>query len=133
MSETVAQKPAVEIEPVLQFSVLCDRVVSTPSGKPNFEEVFGMITRPSRIRCFVANRFINGFGTFRQKIRVYKPDAHDFRDSPEATFSLQDRTQAFDVVTQIETDFDKPGVWWIQILLNEKNILSYPLPVLKGP
>ena len=117
---------------MLQFSVLCDRVVSTPSGKPNLEEVFAMIMRPSRIRYFLVNRFIDGVGTFRQKIRIYRPDVHEFRDSPEAAFTLENRTQAFDFISQIETDFDKPGVWWIQILLNDKNILSYPIPVFEG-
>ena len=133
MSETITQKPSTDIEPELQFSILCDRVVITPSGKPNFEEVFSLIIRPSRIRYFMVNRYINGVGAFRQKIRVYKPDTREFRDSPELTFKLEDRALAFDAVAQIETNFDRPGVWWIQILLNEKNILSYPLPILEGP
>jgi len=132
MSEQESRKVQGEIEPLLQTSVICERVVPTPSGKPNLEEVFSLLVRPSLMRFFIFNRYINGLGEFGQKIRIYKPDVQDFIELPELRFRLEDRALAHDMVAQLQVNFDKPGVWWIQILLNDKPILSYPLPVFKG-
>jgi len=62
-------------------------------------------------------------------MRIYKPNAVDFKDGPEVEFKLENRAVAHDVAGQVDIAFDEPGVWWIQILLDDQPVLSYPLPV----
>jgi hypothetical protein len=128
MSES-ASKLESNIKPILQFSVLCDRYVQTPSGKPNFEEVFSLLLKTGTYRFFVVNRFINGLGVHKQKLRFYKPNAIDFKEGPTNEFKIENRAFAIDIATQAFFDFDETGVWWLQVLLDDEPILSYPIPV----
>ena len=128
MNEKLAIQES-NIKPVLQFSVPCDRYVSTPSGKPNLEEVFSLFIRPGPHRFFIVNRFINGLGVHKQKLRIYKPNATEFTEGPEREFKMENRALPYDVLIDVAFNFDEPGVWWLQILLDEEPILSYPIPV----
>lgn len=132
MNEETAFIKKSEIEPTLQFSVLCERYVQTPSGKPNFEEVFAILLCPSTLRFTFVNRYVNGLGEFNQKIRIYKPDIQISWESPELKIKLGDRAHIYDAVATVQRNFEVSGVWWIEILLNNKPIMCYPLPVYDG-
>jgi hypothetical protein len=133
--DTAPKMEAIKEIPSLQFSVLCDNIKVEPgSNKPNFVGVFSLFVRPGIVpQFFQVNRWIDGIGKYRQVTQILSPDLSQYVRTEEITFELKDRTQTHDVINRFQgLNFEKPGVYWVQILLDGEPTLSYPLPVLEG-
>ena len=118
-------------KPVLQFSVLCDGVAS-PDTKAVFIGVFSSFIRPGNMApFFVVNRWIYGKGDFRQKVAIKTPDLkHVIHEAPERKFSLKEEFGAHNIVNGfVNVNFEKPGVYWVEVSLDDEVVMSYPLPV----
>ncbi|OGK64563.1 hypothetical protein A2209_01820 [Candidatus Roizmanbacteria bacterium RIFOXYA1_FULL_41_12] len=118
-------------KPILQFSVLCDGVAKQ-GNKPVFIGVFSNFVRTGVIaQFFIVNRWIYGKGTFKQKIAIKDPDLQKtIAEIPDQEFILKEEINSADIVNGfVNVNFEKPGVYWVEISLDNKLLMSYPLPV----
>lgn len=118
-------------KPILQFSVLCDGIAQQ-ANKPVFIGVFSSIMRVGVIpQFFIVNRWVYGVGTFKQKIAIKDPDLKKtISEVPEQEFSLEKEINGADIVNGfVNINFEKSGVYWVEIMLDKELIMSYPLPV----
>jgi hypothetical protein len=120
-----------DVKPVLQFSLTCDGVAQDSAGKPVFIGVFTSISRLGRVpQFFVANRWVNGQGSFEQTVRLLYPDLSVFATAKPTNFRLQSRASAHDVYSGfVNLNFDRAGVYWISVELGTESVLAYPIPV----
>lgn len=118
-------------EPVLQYCVFCDNIAESEGRKPVFVGIFDNVTRPSIIsQFFVCIRWINGLGEHSCFIRILDPALVEIFKSETVKLSFSHRAlpanfnHAF-----INFEFKTPGVYWIEVYLNDKMHLAIPLPV----
>lgn len=119
-------------KPVLQFSVLCDGVAKGPGNKPVLIGVFNNFVRIGIIpQFFIVNRWIYGKGTFKQKIAIKDPDlTKSVTEVINQEFTLPDETTPVDLLSGfVNVNFEKGGVYWVEISVDDEVVLSYPLPV----
>jgi len=133
MAKDNTTQPAVEekSKPILQFSVLCDGVAKQ-GNKPVFIGVFSNFVRTGVIaQFFIANRWIYGKGTFKQKIAIKDPNLQKtIAEIPDQEFVLKEEINGADIVNGfVNVNFGKPGVYWVEISLDNELLMSYPLPV----
>ena len=128
-AETVNER----LEPVLQFSVLCDAVAQDPNNRKfSLFGLFDKILFPSVMQqFFVVNKWNNGQGNFRQTVEILKPDLSPAVPPAVQTFALPSRTDGGAVVAVgfLLFNFSEPGVWWVQVKLDDELVIAYPLPV----
>ena len=120
--------------PTLQFCVLCDAVAPETQGtsKPSLLGLFSSIRgAPVALpQFFIDCRWINGGGTHVQKIRILKPDLAPLTEVALDPFVLDSRTASCDAISGfINLLFPSGGVYWVEIVLDDKLALSFPLPV----
>lgn len=128
--------PKLEItnKPVLQFSVLCDGVAKGPGNKPVLIGVFNNLVRTGVIpQFFIVNRWIYGTGTFKQKIAIKDPDlTKSVAEVANQEFVLRDETTPVDLLSGfVNVNFEKSGVYWVEVSIDNEVVLSYPLPVFE--
>ena len=119
-------------KPVLQFSVLCDGVAKGQAGKPVFIGVFDNFVRTGVIaQFFIVNRWIYGKGKFKQKIDIKDPELNkNVVEIADQEFDLLSETSPANIITAlVNAKFEKPGVYWVEVYLNNELVMSYPLPV----
>lgn len=123
------------IRPILQFSVLCDSVAHGPDGKAVFLGVFESFKRPVVVPQFaICNRWINGQGRFKQKTRLLNPKLELLVETPYLEFELANRVTVANFQQMLtNVNFSQPGVYWVEVWLNEERVLSYPVPVYAQP
>jgi hypothetical protein len=123
------------IEPILQFSVLCDGVAQDPNGKMAFIGVFESLVRPATVpQFFIVNKWINGQGTFRQSVEILTPDLRLNGGQPSLVQEFALLSQAAGnlvVVGFVNYVFNDTGVYWVQIKLDDEMVMAYPLPVFQ--
>ncbi len=129
---TTQQEITEKSKPILQFSVLCDGIAQGQGGKPVFIGVFSNFVRTGIIaQFFIVNRWVYGKGTFKQKIVIEDPDLQKtIAEIPDQEFVLKEETGGADIVNGfVNVNFEKSGVYWVEILLDNELVMSYPLPV----
>jgi len=134
MAKTNSKKTAnIEAnKPTLQFSVLCDGVAKAQNNKPVFIGVFSNLIRTGVIPQFcIVNRWVYGTGTFKQKVVIKEPNLKNtVAEVAEQEFTLETEVSSADLISGfINVNFDKKGVYWIEVYLDNELIMSYPLPV----
>jgi len=121
--------------PDLQSSILCDDVRQERNGKFILIGLFDAIGIPKfpviYPRLFMVTRWCSGEGEFKQRTRILKPDQSTLliegKDipvrlpNPEAT--------ATSVEAFMNVNFQEPGTYWIEILLDGDLKVRYPLRV----
>ncbi|MBI5412828.1 hypothetical protein HZA42_00590 [Candidatus Peregrinibacteria bacterium] len=119
-------------KPILQFSVLCDGVAKGQGGKPVFIGIFDNFVRTGVIpQFFIANRWTYGKGKFNQKIEIKNPELDkSIAEVANQEFILQNETSPANIISGfVNVNFEKAGVHWVQIFLDDELVMSYPLPV----
>ena len=134
MEKNNTKQPAAEekSKPILQFSVLCDGVAKGQGGKPVFIGIFDNFVRTGVIpQFFVANRWIYGKGKFKQKIAIKDPELKSsIAEVADQEFVLQNETGPANIISGfVNVNFEKAGVYWVEITLDDELVMSYPLPV----
>lgn len=121
-----------QIKPSLQFIILCDGV-SAPDqrGKVSFIGVFDRFLRPGIIPHFtIAIGWKNGLGDYKFKLRLLDLDLKQMLETPDMELHLKHETAPARIDLNIEgMNFAKPGVYWVEILLDGETVQSLPLPV----
>jgi hypothetical protein len=122
------------IRPDLQFSVLCDDVRRENNGKYMLIGLFEAIASvqfPMKYgQLHVINRWCNGQGEFRQKVRIMAPDNALVCETAESPVSLPQTISSLTAHSIFQNvPFEKPGRYWIEILLDDDLKQRYPLMV----
>ena len=120
--------------PDLQSSLLCDDVRQERNGKfiliglfegvgvPRFPAVFQRI-------CIV-NRWCCGEGDFTQRSRIGHPEGREgvLVEGRPVQIRLGDSTEtATSVEVFLNVKFEQPGIYWVEVLLEEDLKIRYPL------
>lgn len=121
-----------QVKPSLQFIIPCDGVSAPdPRGKVSFIGVFDKFLRPGIIPHFtIAVGWKNGKGDYKFKLRLLDLELKQLLETPDMELHLKHETDSARVDLNIEgMNFAKPGVYWIEILLDNETVQSLPLPV----
>ena len=127
----------IKIKPDLQFSVLCDDVRRETNGKLMLLGLFEAInatefpaTHPT---LYVVNRWCKGEGEFIQLIRIVNFRNKDIVfQTDEQTFELTDIDSHHTLISQFNNiTFKEPGKYWVEVLLDGKLIINYPMMLKK--
>jgi hypothetical protein len=121
--------------PDLQMSVLCDDVRQERTGKFILIGLFDVIGMPQFPAVFprvcIVNRWCSGQGVFKEKTRIVGPDSGIVIAEGQGIAVQLPNTES--TVTNVEffmnLKFDKEGVYWIEVLIDEDLKLRYPLRV----
>jgi hypothetical protein len=123
--------------PSLQFSVPCLQV-DDEKGPPSFKYVFYELPFPKFPFQFpegegfyVANGWCNGTGQHVQRMKILDPSrAKTLVDTQDQPFTLKKREEPFMAVNFITGMlFEGPGTYWMQVYIDGRMALEYPLPV----
>ncbi len=81
--------------------------------------------------CYVCNRWAGGAGTFRERVRVTNADGNAVVvESPETQFTLRSRASCHTVICRLNgLAFPKPGIYCVQVLLDDAVVSEYALAV----
>jgi hypothetical protein len=121
--------------PDLQMSVLCDDVRQERTGKFILIGLFDVIGLPQFPAVFprmcIVNRWCSGQGTFREKTRIVGPDNGVVVAEGQGIAVQLPNTEstATNVEFFMNLKFDKEGVYWIEVLIDEDLKIRYPLRV----
>jgi len=121
--------------PDLQSSVMCDDVRQEMNGKFMLIGLFEVITAQQFPLMFpricVVTRWCGGEGVFQQVTRLLKPDQTTVLVKGQSIpVRLQNaEATATNVEVFINTGFEQPGAYWVEILLDNDLKLRYPLRV----
>ena len=120
-------------EPILQYAILCDAVAKDQSGKPVYIGAFDRLNKPTVLPQFVvALKWICGLGTHKFNFRILDPDLSPLQKTDDFSMEFKAKTDTCqNHVPIINFNFNKVGVYWIEIILNSTSHLSIPLPVLR--
>jgi len=124
--------------PDLQSSVMCDDVRQEMNGKFMLIGLFDIITAKQFALMFpricVVTRGCGGEGAFQQKTRLLKPDQTTVLVQGQSIpVRLQNaEATATNVEVFINTGFEQPGAYWVEILLDGDLKLRYPLRVAQA-
>lgn len=135
MAEEHKNNSKEKITPNLQYAILCDGVTPPDQrGKVSFIGVFDKFLRSGVVPNFtLVIGWKNGKGTHTSKIRFLNPDLQEILQTPEISFTLKDETEPSKAILNLgQMNFSVPGVYWIEILMNDETIQSIPLPVEDG-
>ena len=123
------------ILPDLQCSLLCEDVRQEVNGNFILIGVIGFIRVPqvpvTALKLCVFNRWTAGVGAFTESVRLTAPDQTTVLRQSQVKFGLQDpghNTTNVTVFGQIE--FKTPGVYFIEILVDDVMKLRFPLPLM---
>lgn len=123
----------IQMNPDLQFSIVCDSIRREDNGKMMFIgifEVIGAKNFPAKHHeLFIANRWIKGAGKFTEKTRVINLKSNKMIvETKEVTFELKNIEAAHTVISKfLNIVFPEPGRYQVEVLLNGELLRSYPI------
>jgi hypothetical protein len=126
------------MKPDLQFSIVCDNIRREDNGKMMFIGIFEVIGAkkfPAKHHeLFIANRWIKGAGTFKEKTRIVNlKDNKPIFETKEVDFELKNIEAAHTVISKfINIVFPEPGKYQVEVLLNGETIRYYPIVLVQG-
>ena len=132
MSQTAS---AQRILPDLQSALLCEDVRQEANGKFIVIGVLTVLPVPqlpltaSGLRLFT--RWTRGVGEFMETTKLIAPDETTVLAETKVKFGVQDPAQCcnnLSVFNQVE--FKQPGVYFIEVLVDDVLKLRFPMPVV---
>ena len=126
------------ILPDLQASLLCEDVRQEMTGNLILIGVINFLGVPqvpiTAARLLFFNRWTAGVGRFKQSLRLIAPDQATVLAKNEADFELPDaNSHAINVAVFGNVTFQVPGVYYVEVLVDDVMKLRYPLPVVVAP
>lgn len=119
--------------PDLQSSLICDDVRQERNGKFMLIGLFDAIGVPKYPALFqricMVNRWCCGVGEFMQQTRLLKSDGHTIlvEGKPVPVRLPNDESNATCIEVFMNVKLEEPGTYWVEILLDERLVLRYPL------
>jgi len=123
----------MNMNPTLQFSILCDDVRREDNGKfmflGLFETIGGAKFPIKHPRFYVSNRWCKGAGTFIERIRIFQEEAgKTLIESKPTTFELKGMQHYHTTINRFNgVSFPSPGKYLVEVLLNDDLMISYPI------
>src|SRR4030095_13384571 len=126
---------ATRILPDLQCSLLCEDIRQEVTGNLMLIGVLQFVRVPqlpvTAFKICVVNRWTAGVGQFTESYRLLAPDQTTVLRKGDSKFALQDANQAQTNVTFLaQVQFETPGVYFVEVLVDDVMKLRYPLPIL---
>jgi hypothetical protein len=126
---------ATRILPDLQCSLLCEDIRQEVTSNLILIGVLQLIRVPqlpvTAFKICVVNRWTAGVGQFTESFRLLAPDQTTVLRKGDSKFALQDANQAQTNVTFLaQVQFETPGVYFVEVLVDDVMKLRYPLPVV---
>lgn len=126
------------ILPDLQCSLLCEDVRQEATGNFLLIGVINFIRVPQLPitipRMLFFNRWTAGFGEFNECVRLIAPDQVTVLGKCEVKFSLRDpAAHAINVAVFGNITLGTPGVYYVEVLVDDVMKIRYPLSVLPPP
>ena len=123
------------ILPDLQCSLLCEDVRQEVTGNFIALGIIGAIRVPKvpvvAGKLCVFTRWVAGVGEFHENIRLIAPDQESEIRKCETKFVLKDPAHhATNIAVFAGTKFEVPGIYTIEVVVDEVMKLRYPLPVM---
>lgn len=126
------------ILPDLQASLLCEDVRQEVTGNFILLGVIGVIRVPRlpivAARLCVFNRWTAGVGQFHEKVRLIAPDGETLVRESQVRFALKEPTHhAINVSMLTQLQFQKAGVYYVEVLVDDVMKLRYAIPLIHQP
>lgn len=126
------------ILPDLQSSLLCEEIRQEINGNFILIGVIGLIRVPqlpvTAFKLCVFNRWTAGVGAFNESVRLMAPDQTTVIRQSHVKFMLQEGTHnATNVTVFGQVEFTAPGVYYLEVLVEDVMKLRVPLPVVVVP
>ena len=123
------------ILPDLQCSLLCEDVRQEVTGNFIALGIIGAIRVPKvpvvAGKLCVFTRWVAGVGEFHENIRLIAPDQESVIRKCETKFVLKDPAHhATNIAVFAGTKFEVPGIYTIEVVVDEVMKLRYPPPVM---
>ena len=123
------------ILPDLQCSLLCEDIRQEASGNFILLGVINFVRVPqlpvTAFKICVFNRWTAGVGQFNENVRLLAPDQTTVLRKGEVKFALQDANHSATNVTVLgQVEFAVPGVYFVEVLVDDVMKLRYPLPIV---
>lgn len=123
------------ILPDLQCSLLCEDVRQETSGNFILVGVIGYVRVPqvpvTAYKLCVYNRWVCGVGAFTEVVRLIAPDQTTVLRQSQVKFGLQDPAHnATNVTVFAQVEFAQPGVYFVEVLVDDVMKLRFPVPVI---
>lgn len=123
-----------KVKPKLNFTLLCDDVRQEVGGKYSLMGLFeGIHTNsfPAVHHSFaIVNEWAGGKGEFTVRIRLLAPDREQVLSETESMLNLFNESQRHrEISVRINTIFKVPGMYWIEVLLDEERAGMVPFPI----
>jgi len=124
------------MKPDLQFSILCDDFRREDNGKfiliGVFEAIAGIQFPMQYASLTVVNRWCNGEGKFKQRVRIVSASNEMIVETDESPVELPATLANITTVSVFRnTHFPAPGRYWVEVLLDGDLKQRYPLSVMK--
>ena len=126
------------ILPDLQASLLCEEVRQEANGNFFIVGIVNLVRVPQlpvvAFKLCVFNRWTAGIGQFTESVRLVAPDQTTVLRKSDAKFALPDAQLHTSNVTVFgNVEFKVPGVYFVEILVDDVMKLRYPLAVVVVP
>jgi len=123
------------ILPDLQCSLLCEDVRQEATGNFILVGILNFVRVPqlpvTAFKICVFNRWTAGVGQFTESVRLTAPDQMTVLRKGEVKFALQDPNHnATNVSVFGQVEFATPGVYFVEVLVDDVMKLRYPLPIV---
>ena len=124
----------IKIKPKLSYTLLCDDVRQELGGKFSlmglFENIYSGSFPAVHPRFAIVNEWLGGKGEFVARIRLLGPDKEQVLSESESKLVLYSETQRHrDIAIRFNTTFPVPGVYWVEVLLDNERISLVSLAV----
>lgn len=125
------------ILPDLQCSLLCEDIRQEASGNFILVGVIGYLRVPqlpvTALKVCLFNRWTAGYGQFVESVRLIAPDQTTVLAKSEMRFALEDVTRnATTATVWSPIKFELPGVYYIEVLVDDVMKLRFPLAIYVG-
>lgn len=126
------------ILPDLQCALLCEDVKQEVNGNFILIGIIGFIQVPqvpvTAFKLCVFNRWTAGVGTFTENVRLIAPDQTTVLRQSQVKFAVKDATHhATNVTVFGQIKFEAPGVYQVEVLVDDVMKLRFPLPLVVVP
>ena len=123
------------ILPDLQSSLVCEDIRQETSGNFILIGVVGFLRVPkipiTAFRLCIFNRWTAGVGQFLEEVRLIAPDQVTVIRKAQVKFQLKDAAHhATNVSVLGQIEFKQPGVYFIEVVVDDVMKLRYPFPVV---
>jgi hypothetical protein len=122
-------------KPSLQFSIPCLEVDESGNKPPSFKYIFYELPFPEfpikSPNFFINNGWCYGLGPHTERTKILKPDKKTvLTDTKDHEFMLEDDETPFMAINMYqEIVFPEPGTYWVQVFLDNQQVIQYPLPI----